>query len=276
MGVVLVTGASRGVGSATALQFARMGHTVVAGVRDPRADAQLGAGTDGLTLEVAILDVTDPGSIEATVDGVLDRHGSLDVVINNAGIGLWGAVEDSTDAEVRLVFETNVFGPLRVCRAVLPAMRRQGAGVIVNVSSIAGRVSAPFSGVYSATKFALEALSEALHYEARPFGVRVAIIEPGVVATGFNDHRLVADPDHVSAYDGLRGRWEAAAARLPGRDHPADPSTVATAVYRAATDPQHPLRRLVGADAELIARLRHDLDDAGFERTVRTALDFWE
>ncbi len=278
MGVALVTGASRGLGLATALHFARMGETVVAGVRHRARANALGraAAAQAVDLDVVALDVTDAASVDTAVARLLDGYGRLDIVVNNAGVGLWGAVEETEDAYARILFETNVFGPLRVCRAVLPAMRRQGSGVIVNVSSIAGRVASPFGGVYSATKFALEAMSEALHYEVKPFGIRVAIIEPGTFATGFHDQRLIADPDDASAYAGLRRRWEAASARLPGRDRPGDPATVAAAVYEAATSHAHPLRRLVGADAELIAQLRRDLDDADFEQTVRRALDFWE
>lgn len=278
MGVALVTGASQGLGLATALHLARMGETVVAGVRDPaRAGAlRRGAETEALGLDVATLDVTDEASVATAVARLLEAHGRLDVVVNNAGVGLWGAVEETGDDHARILFETNVFGPLRMCRAVLPPMRRQGSGVIINVSSLAGRVAPPFSGVYSATKFALEAMSEALHYEVKRFGIRVAIIEPGTFASGFHHHRLVADPDDRSAYAGVRQRWEAASARLPGRDRPSDPAEVATAIYEAATSDDHPLRRLVGADAELIAQLRHDLDDTAFEQTMRGALDFWE
>ncbi len=278
MAVALVTGASRGLGLATALHFARMGGTVVAGVRDPAgADAlRRVSAKEDLALDVAALDVTDPTSVDTAVAGLLERHGGLDVLVNNAGLGLRGAIEETGDDAARLLFETNVLGPLRLCRAVLPIMRGQGRGVIVNVSSIAGRVASPFGGVYSATKFALEAMSEALHYEVGSFGIRVVIIEPGAFATGFHDSRLVADPDDVSAYAGLRRRWEAAAAGLAGRDRPGDPASVAAAVYEAATNEDHPLRRPVGTDAELIARLRYDLDDASFEHTVRSALDFWE
>lgn len=278
MAVALITGASRGLGLATALHFARRGETVVAGVRGATCAGALeqAVAEEELALDVAVLDVTEPASIADAVGTVLERHGRLDIVVNNAGIGQWGAIEECGEAEARQLFETNVFGPLRLCRAALPAMRGQGSGVIVNVSSIAGRVAAPFSGLYAATKFALEAMSEALHYEVRSFGIRVAIIEPGVFATGFHDHRLVADPHDESVYAGLRRRWEAAASGLPGRDQPGDPGVVAEAVYEAATCADHPLRRLVGADAELIAQLRNHLDDAAFEHTVRTALDFWE
>lgn len=278
MAVVLITGCSSGFGLLTAVHFARAGHTVVATVRDPEGATALRAAAEdeGLPIGVAALDVTDPVSVDRAVAGVLEAHGRIDVAVNNAGISLRAAVEDTSDTDARRVLETNVLGPLRVVRAVLPAMRARRHGVIVNVSSVAGKVAQPFAGMYSATKFALEAMSEALHYEVRPFGVRVVIVEPGHFLTRLDDNRLVAHPDGESPYAGLRHRWEVAAAGLPGRGQPGDPASVAVAIYEAATTPDHPLRRLVGADAELIATLRRDLDDATFERTVRTALDLWD
>lgn len=277
MAVCLITGCSSGFGLATALHFARAGETVVAGVHHAAraGELQRSCAREGLTVDVVTLDVDDEASVVEAVAGVVDAHGRIDVLVNNAGLGLTGAIEESSEADVRQLFETNVFGPLRLLRAVLAVMRQQDAGVVVNMSSLSGVVSAPFSGVYSATKFAVEALSEALHYEVKPFGIRVAIIEPGRVATSFSGNRLVAVPD-ASPYTERRSRWDAAMERLPGRDQPCGPSAVAVAVYEAATCPDHPLRRLVGADAELVAGLRRDLDDAAFEHTVRSALGFWD
>lgn len=279
VGVALITGCSSGFGLLSALHFARAGEAVVAGVRDLSDGEPLSAAraAEGLDLRVLALDVTDATSVERAVAQALEWHGRIDVLVNNAGYGLSGAVEETTDADARALFDTNLFGPLRLLRAVLPGMRAQHSGVVVQVSSIAGRVSAPFAGVYSATKFALEAVSESLHYELRPFGIRVAIIEPGTYATGFRHNRRAAGSSGDSSpYSAVRQRWEVAAAGLPGRDQPGDPALVAAAVYDAATRCDHPLRRLVGADAELIAALRHDLDDDEFERTVRSALDFWD
>ena len=281
MAVVLITGCSSGFGRLAALRFARTGDVVVATLRDPaspKAEPLARArDEEGLKLELAALDVTDDGSVAACVERVLEAHGGVDVLVNNAGLGLEGAVEDVTDAEARALFETNVFGAMRVTRAVLPAMRAAGSGVVVNVSSLAGRVAAPFGGWYSASKYALEALTEALHYELGPFGVRVALIEPGGFPTEFVANRVEAAASATSAYRELREQWEQAAERLPGRDGPpADPEEVAVAIHAAATEPTTPLRRLVGGDAEVIGALRADLPDDAFERTVRGALDFWE
>ena len=281
MAVVLITGCSSGFGLLTALHFARQGETVIAGVRRPSTARELRRRRDEerLSFDIVGLDVTDEASVAAAVSGVLEAQGRIDVLVNNAGVGSHGAIEDTSPEVVQAVFDTNVFGPLRLLRAVLPVMRSQGQGVVVNMSSLAGRVSAPFAGIYSATKFALEALSECLHYEVAPFGIRVALIEPGAFVTAFAENRLEpgAHGNNVaSPYARTLRRWEEASARLPGRNDGGDPAEVAAAVYEAATQPDHPLRRLVGADAELIATLHHDLEDAAFEHTVRTALDFWD
>ena len=283
MSVVLVTGCSSGFGRLAALRFARSGDTVVATLRDPSPTSPKAAplhqarDEEGLAVDVVALDVTDDASVAAAVEGTLERYGRIDVLVNNAGIGIGGAVEDVADADARSVFETNVFGVARVCRAVLPSMRKTGGGVVVNVSSIAGRVSAPFGGWYSASKYALEALTEAMHFELGPFGIRVSLIEPGGFPTEFDTNRMDAGTMTEGPYAELAQRWEQASASLPGRDGPpADPEDVAAAIQAAATDSATPLRTLVGGDAEMIGALRADLDDAGFERTMRGALDFWD
>lgn len=267
-GVVLITGCSTGFGLLTALRFQREGWATVSTMRSP-------AKADGRLAEVVALDVTSDESVRAAVDGVLSSHGRIDVLVNNAGLGMRGAMEDVSVDEAKAVFETNVWGVHRMLHAVLPGMRAQGSGVIVNVSSLAGLVSQPFGGVYSASKWALEAITEALHYELSPTGIRARLVEPGGFPTEFDANReVVVRPD--SPYADLEAKWDEAYANLPGRDTPADPDDVATAVFEAATVPDHPLRRLVGADAELIGSLRKQLDDATFEHTVRSSLDFWE
>jgi NAD(P)-dependent dehydrogenase (short-subunit alcohol dehydrogenase family) len=179
MAVVVVTGASSGIGRATAAELERRGHRVYGASRSPTAGSSLGVR----------MDVDDDASVEAAIREVVDREGRLDAVVNAAGFGIAGAIEDTRIDEARAQFETNFFGVLRVCRAALPVMRGQGQGTIANVSSIAGRVSLPFQGFYAASKFALEGLTEALRMEVRPFGVRVVLVEPGDFATGFTDRR---------------------------------------------------------------------------------------
>jgi NAD(P)-dependent dehydrogenase (short-subunit alcohol dehydrogenase family) len=277
--VTLITGCSSGFGLLAAVRFARGGHHVVATMRDPgrSGDLDRAAAEAGVDVEVAALDVTDDASVSSAVAGVLERHGRIDVLVNNAGVGIHGAVEDVPLQDVGTVFDTNLFGVLRMVKAVLPSMREQRSGVVVNVSSLAGRVAAPFSGVYAASKYALEAVSEALHYELSVFGVRVALVEPGGFPTSFDVNRRQAGDGADSPYRDLETRWDEAYARLPGRDGPpADPRLVVEVIHQVATDPGAPLRRLVGADAELIGELRRQLDDGEFELTVRRSLDFWD
>jgi NAD(P)-dependent dehydrogenase (short-subunit alcohol dehydrogenase family) len=278
MPVTLVTGCSSGFGLLTAQCFARRGHRVVANARDTARAGALERVRDDedLPIHIEALDVLDDASVAAAVGAVVERHGGIDVLVNNAGLGVRGAVEEVPDADARLVFDTNVFGLLRVTRSVLPVMRAAGAGVVVNVSSVAGRVTQPFGGIYSASKHAVEAISDALHYELRPFGIRVAVVEPGNFPTGFDANRRAGGGGADSPYAPLQASWLEAYGRMPGRSEEPDPAVVAEAIWEVATDPDAPLRRLVGGDAELLGALRKQLDDDEFEHTVRTSLDFWE
>src|SRR5512134_883364 len=181
--VILVTGCSTGIGRATALEAAARGHRVFASARRPESVAGLAA--KGIT--PVALDVTAPASIAEAVGEVLRSESRIDALVNNAGYGQYGAVEDVSPEEWRAQFEVNVFGALAVLRAVLPAMGRARGGTIVNVSSVAGRVAVPFAGAYSASKHALEAISDALRVELSPWGIRVVLVEPGPISTRFGD-----------------------------------------------------------------------------------------
>lgn len=221
--VVVVTGASSGIGRATALLFARSRCRVVATVRTDEAEASLRAEAAGLDLEVVRLDMADGDAVSRTARGILAAEGRVDVLVNNAGYAQIGAVEDLTDDELRLEFEVNVFGPVRMAREILPSMRARGSGRIVNVSSLAGRISVPLMGAYCASKFALEALSDSMRVEARPFGVRVAIVEPGPVVTRFQrraleeGRRILASPSAYAAVYGtyLGGAFESNVGATP-------------------------------------------------------------
>jgi NAD(P)-dependent dehydrogenase (short-subunit alcohol dehydrogenase family) len=192
--VVLVTGASSGFGCAIATALAATGHRVFGTARLPEAH-----GADGFTM--LKLDVTGDDSVAACVSELVGTAGRIDAVINNAGSGIAGAIEDTTALEAQAQFETNFFGTHRVCRAVLPQMRAQRAGIIINMSSLAGRIAVPFQGFYSATKFAIEAYTEALRMEVRPFGIAVSMIEPGDFATGFTaNRRITAASTSASPY----------------------------------------------------------------------------
>ena len=275
---VLVTGCSSGFGKLTALLFARHGHTVFATMRDPAKAGPMEAmaAEEGLEVHVLALDVTDPGSVTAAVaDAEAAAGGSLDVVVNNAGIELRGPVESVSDDEVLAQFETNVFGVIRVVRAVVPAMRARGAGVIVNVSSIAGLVARPYAGLYSASKHALEGLSEALHHELRPFGIRVAVVEPGQFETDLLANAIVAEgfgPD--SPYRAASDSFDVAVRGLVPDGKPAPAEVVAETIVAVAFDSMAGLRHLVGTDADLVMSVRRSGDFEHFDRTIRAALDW--
>ena len=180
---VLITGCSSGIGAATASRLAKAGWTVYATARRPETLAALEA--DGC--RTLALDVVDEASRQAAVDAVVDAEGAVGVLINNAGYSQSGAVESIPDDRVRAQFETNVFGPLALCRLVLPGMREQGWGKIVQLSSMGGKLTFPGGGLYHATKHAVEALSDALRFEVKSFGVDVIVIEPGLINSGFGD-----------------------------------------------------------------------------------------
>ena len=230
--VILVTGGSSGIGFEAAQRLARMGHKVYAAARRVELMAPLQA--DGVT--PLPLDVTDDDSRRQCIDTILKAEGRIDVLVNNAGYGYFGAVENVSDAEARRQLEVNVFGLAAMCRLVLPHMRKQGSGRIVNTSSIAGLVVLPFGGWYHVSKYSVEALSDALRMELRPFGIDVAMIEPGGIKT---DWGLIA-ADHLR--DSSTGTaYEADA--LPEADllHKAysgnyltKPTKVARAIERAA------------------------------------------
>ena len=185
--VVLVTGASSGIGRACAIHLARQGYHVFGTAR--RAPDQVIedlrqslASPD--QLDIVTMDVDDNESVIQVMEIIVEKTGRLDAVVNCAGFGIAGAVEETSDEEVRAIFETNLLGIVRVCRAAIPTMRTQGSGILINISSIGGRIGLPFQGFYSATKFALEGLIEALRMEIHEFGIRAVLIEPGDFCTG--------------------------------------------------------------------------------------------
>ncbi len=279
MSVVLITGCSSGFGKLAALEFARRGDTVFASMRNTAKSGPLleEAKAAGLSLEVVPLDVTARASVESAVSDVLRRAGRLDVLVNNAGVGTHGPVEDFDDDEFQKIFNTNVYGVIRVTRAVLPAMREQRSGTIVNVSSVAGRVAAPYGGVYSASKHAVEALSDALYYELHPFGIRVVVIEPGGFETEIQSKSLLPRRfNEGSPYVEFERRFSEATVKLPGAGQPGDARVVANAIADAAKADQPKRRQLVGQDAELIGGLHKQMSDEDFEKAMRTTLDVWD
>jgi len=278
MANVLVTGCSSGFGMLTARQFARKGDSVLATMRDTRKAGALEKARDAEKLDnikVLQLDVLDDASVKKAVTEA-SKAAPIDVLVNNAGLELKSPIEDATDDEVKRQFDTNVLGALRVIRAVLPAMRKRGAGTIINVSSIAGIVAPPYGGFYAASKQALEAISEALHYEVRPLGVRIIVVEPGGFATEFrNNIQAAAAFNESSPYWERAERFETAMRGItaPGGKR-GDPEDVAIAIYNAVHDPEPKLRYLVGNDAKMIADVRKRLDFESFEKAMRQTMNW--
>jgi len=258
---VLITGAARAIGAATAKVLTEHGCEVVATARDV---SQL---TDVPAVARLALDVTDPASVEAC----LAVAGDIDVLVNNAAIAEAGPLESYPIDRFVAALDTNVVGALRMTQAVVPGMRERTRGSIVNVSSVQGRVSTPLEGTYAATKFALEALSEALHYELSHFGIRVVIIEPGYIAPG-----MKASPSwglDQPPYEELAHQWFGADAKLLGDGGRPAPEIVGETIWQAISADQPRLRWPVGADAELILATRGELDDEAFETAMRSTLN---
>lgn len=257
----IVTGCSSGIGRATALELTARGYEVIATARRPESIENL-AVAQCLTLDV---------DSDESVAAVLASVGPVDVLVNNAGFGIEGSVEEVPLPEVRRAFETNFFGAARMIQAFLPAMRERGSGAIVNVTSVAGVVGTPLAGYYSATKFALEALSEALHFEVGHFGIKVLVVEPGSIETRFGEN-MIDHRDRPGPYAGLWKMWEGATGALSGGAAPPGPELVATKICDAL-DQGHPSLRLpVGADAELVTSSRESMSFGDFEAAMRQVL----
>jgi NAD(P)-dependent dehydrogenase (short-subunit alcohol dehydrogenase family) len=262
--VWLITGANSGFGRAVVEGAVATGDVVVATARRPSMLDDLKRRHPG-QIDAVQLDVTDPTGIEATVQDVLNRHERIDVLVNSAGRTHVGALEETTDAELRSLFEVHVFGPVALARAVLPDMRLRRSGAIVQFSSMGGQLSfAGFSG-YSATKFALEGLSEALADEVRPFGIKVLIVEPGAFRTGLFTNGT--ESPVIEAYDGTVGETRRMIAGSDG-SQPGDPAKAAAAILTALDAEHTPLRLPLGDDA-VDALLGH-LDG------VRAEISAWE
>ena len=253
MATALITGTSTGIGLETARLFAQRGYHVFAAARSPAsAEGLTAAVAEGLPITPLALDVDSDASVVAALADI----GDIDVLVNNAGVGSAAPVEHMPLAETRALFETNVFGAIRMMQAVLPAMRIRRHGIVINISSVMGRLTLPGHGSYAATKFALGALTESLAMEVRPFGVRVALIEPGVILTPIWGKRGVALPDGHA--------YQAAMARLmrifgSQFEGGTPPGTVADAVWYAAQHPDPPLHIPVGPDADVWVAVRQRL-----------------
>jgi NAD(P)-dependent dehydrogenase (short-subunit alcohol dehydrogenase family) len=262
--IVLVTGASSGVGQSTARLLAQRGFKVFGTSRNPAGAASIPA------VEMLPLDVRADDSVRKCIDAVAHHGGRIDVLINNAGQELAGALEELSSEEARAQFETNFFGVVRMVGAVLPLMRRQGRGHIITVSSLAGLAPIPFLGMYSATKFALEGYVEALRHEVKPFNVLVSLVEPGFLKTPMTNNRQLA-ANRIAEYEPWRRR--ALDAIRASEDKAPGPDIVAETVLEIVSSGRPRLRYLVGQQAKLVAGLRRFLPAGMYEQGVRRT--FW-
>jgi len=258
MASILVTGTSRGIGLATALTLGRAGHTVHATMRNPAASPELAdtARQENLPIHISAMDVDSDASVAQAITALTATHGPIDVLVNNAGIERHGSTEELPLADVRAIMETNYFGALRCIQAVMPHMRARRRGCIVNVTSVAGRIASSPLGAYAASKFALEAASEALAQEATMFGIRVAIVQPGIINTAMA--RDITTSDHTSAYPHGRRFGGLFTASL---QNPSSPMVVADRIREIIESGTWTLRYPVGPDAEPFLAWRASMTD---------------
>jgi NAD(P)-dependent dehydrogenase (short-subunit alcohol dehydrogenase family) len=263
---VFITGTSTGIGAAAVRLFASHGWQVAATMRNP-ADAKFG---DLPGVRVYALDVTDTASVQQAVAQAQQDFGQLDVLVNNAGYGLVGPFETATTEQIQQQFATNMFGVFAVTQALLPALRTQKSGVIINITSVGGRTGFPMNSLYHATKFGLDGFSESLWYELAPFGIQVKVVAPGGVATDFATRSLhfTASPDEdANPYASqMRAVLEAFSSRS---GNASQPEQIAEVIYQAATDGSSQLRYIAGADAQGLLATKGQMAEADFMQMIQ-------
>jgi NAD(P)-dependent dehydrogenase (short-subunit alcohol dehydrogenase family) len=267
--VALITGCSTGIGFETSLLLAQEGYRVFATLRDLKKSGLLRQAAANLPIEILSLDVDKPASVKKAVSFILKKTGRIDLLVNNAGWGAFGATEEFTDGEILAQYETNVFGLLRVTRAVLPVMRAQGAGRIINIGSLAGKMTFAGISLYCSTKYAVEAVTESLRLEVRPFNIQVALVEPGVIETRFKTNRRKAQIflQGKSAYQSVMNQvftWSNQRAEgAPG------PEKVAGTILKALRARRMAIRYSVGFDAVWYPVAKWFLPDFFYDRLMR-------
>lgn len=257
--VAIVTGATAGIGAATAHALHAAGYRVFGTYRKPEATKMPG-------VEYVVCDVTNDHAVEAAVREVLAKAGRIDLLVNNAGVGLIGAAEESSLQQARSVFEVNLFGVIRMTNAVLPAMRQQRSGRIVNISSVMGLIPSPFLALYASSKHAVEGYSQSLDHEVRGYGIRVALVEPGYTRTTFESNAMAAD-QKSEHYAPARANAEAVMRNEIAKADP--PEVVAETVVTAATAAKPQLRYPAGRDAATVSLLRRFVPTSAFDKSLR-------
>jgi NAD(P)-dependent dehydrogenase (short-subunit alcohol dehydrogenase family) len=272
--VAVVTGSSSGIGFESALILARNGYTTYATMRSPEKDTSIKAvvQNEGLPIRVVQLDVTDDTSVKNAINRIISEAGRIDLLVNNAGYGLVGSLEDLAMEEIISQYETNLFGLIRVTQAVLPTMRKQGSGRIINVSSGAGIFGYPGGSAYVSTKFAVEGLSESIAYELEPFGIKVILVEPGFIKTNFGNAMVMAKraQDSASPYSEMMQKMRASTTELA--KNASDAELVANIILEAASNPNPRLRYLAGKDVESWAESKKNMDELEFFNMMKSLI----
>ncbi len=265
---VLITGSSTGIGKATAQYFLDQGWNVIATMRSPDKEQDL-IKSDHCML--ARLDVTDDASIHSAIEAGIQRFGQIDVLVNNAGYGLVGSFESMQMAQISRQFDTNVFGLMSVCQAILPHFRARKTGCLINVASMGGRLTFPLYSIYHATKWAVDGFSESLQFELKPLGIHVKIIEPGVIITDFQGRSAeVAHDRNLAEYNDYVDKAQAAMSVASTKG--LKPVAVAKAIYKAANDKSWRQRYMVGPDAKGLLTLRRFIGDRVYQLIVKLAI----
>ncbi len=263
---ILITGASSGIGKGVAKLFSEKGWQVAATMRNPDKETELQKEPG---VQLYQLDVTKPESVKNAIETIIKDFGQVDVLLNNAGYGLAGPLETASEEKIMDQFQTNVFGVMRTIQQILPQFRKQGQGIIINVTSIGGLVGLPFNSIYHATKFGLDGLSESLNYELAPFNIKVKVVAPGGVATDFASRSL-----HFTIAEGQETPYNAALAkvRTAFQNNASGYSTaaqIADVIYTAATDGTDQLRYIAGADAQMLYGAWKQMSNEDFFKMVQ-------
>ena len=271
--VAVVTGTSSGIGFETALALAREGYYTYATMRDTTKSDKIQelAKKESLKIDVIELDVDDENSVKTAIQKILEQKQRIDVLVNNAGWGLWGCVEDVSINEFKAQFDTNFFSIIRLIQEVVPTMRKQGSGTIVNVSSVVGRIGFPASPAYISSKFALEGLSESLRFELAPFGVNVVIIEPGVIKTNFMKNMKMAEKSESdTVYRDITVKVVSGVKMMA--EMGTHPKEVADTIVKATKDEKPLPRYVVGNDASMFLEAKKSKTDIEFENYLKKEL----
>jgi NAD(P)-dependent dehydrogenase (short-subunit alcohol dehydrogenase family) len=265
MQTIFITGASSGFGKETSKLFHSKGWNVIATMRSPENEHEL---TQLENVLVVGLDVQDENSIDAAVQKGIAAFGKIDALLNNAGYAVMGVFETATQQQIQDQFDVNVFGMMRTTKAILPHMRANSEGVIVNISSVAGRVGLPFASIYESSKFAVEGFSEALHFEVGNLGIRVKIIEPGSSPTNFGNARK-STGNEIADYNPFLARFFENYPKKTAQCKTATPQKVAETIYNAVTDKTDKLRYVIGEDCQLFVDTKDQNSEEDYIRSIQ-------